>query len=128
MKTTNQITKTKKTIILGASNNPDRYAYQAASRLKDAAIEFIPVGIKKGEVLGEKIINSKEKFTDIDTITLYISPKNQDEWAEYILATKPKRIIFNPGTENPPLAEKAKQHGIEVMSACTLVLLSIGEY
>ena len=118
----------KKTIILGATPNTQRYAFEAAKRLNEEGIDFIPIGIKRGEVFGHKIINEKKIFQNIDTITLYIGPSKQEEWTEYILKTKPGRLIFNPGTENNLLAEKARKIGINVVFACTLVMLSIGSY
>ena len=118
----------KKTLILGASTNPARYAFLAAERLQGKNHEIVLVGIKNGEVFGKKIINNKEIQKDIDTITLYIGPQNQPEWYNYILQTQPKRIIFNPGTENPELLKLAHNQGIETLFACTLVMLSTGEY
>lgn len=118
----------KKTLILGATTNPTRYAYKAAERLTKHSHPIVPVGIKTGEVFGEEIIKSKDIQTDIDTITMYVGPKNQEEWYEYILETKPKRVLFNPGTENPILQHKLKEEGIAYEEACTLVLLNLGEY
>jgi predicted CoA-binding protein len=118
----------KKTLILGASTNPERYSYIAAHRLTEKQHDIVPVGIKKGEVAGKQIINNKTIQEGIDTITLYLSPENQVEWYDYILKTKPKRIIFNPGTENDDLIAKAKNNGIEPIEACTLVMLSVGNY
>lgn len=117
-----------KTLILGASTNPNRYAYLAAHDLKKYGYDFVPVGIKSGEVFGKEIINTKDIQQNIDTITLYIGPQNQPEWYNYIIETAPRRIIFNPGTENMDLAQLAKNQGIEVDFACTLVLLSVGSY
>ena len=118
----------KRTLILGATTNPSRYAYRAANDLTENGHEIIPVGIKKGSVFGEEIINTKELQPDIDTITLYIGVRHQSEWYDYILDTKPNRIIFNPGTENPELAQLAEHQGVEVEFACTLVMLSVGSY
>ena len=84
----------KKTLILGASTNPERYAYKAAHKLTTYGHPMVLVGIKKGVVLAHKIINTKEIFPDIDTITMYIGKRHQPEWYEYILETKPKRIIL----------------------------------
>jgi predicted CoA-binding protein len=69
-----------------------------------------------------------EIHKDVDTITLYVGPQHQSEYFDYIVKTKPKRIIFNPGTENQELEELAEKNGIETMDACTLVLLSTGQY
>lgn len=120
----------KKTVLLGASNNPDRVAYLAAHRLKENGIDFVPVSIKSGEVAGKKMLNLRELPTiqDVDTVTLYIGPKNMDEWMDYVISLKPKRIIFNPGTENPKLVEKAEKAGIASDFACTLTLLATGQY
>jgi predicted CoA-binding protein len=119
---------TKKTLILGASENPERYAYKAAHSLTAHKHPIINVGIKKGEVAGEMIHTDRPIFSDIDTITLYIGAKNQPEWYDYILQIKPKRIVFNPNTENPELKALAEKQGIETIEACTLVMLSIGNY
>ena len=120
----------KKTVVLGASPNPSRYAFTAAKMLHERDISFVPVGIKTGEVFGEPIQNLRKKpsLSGIHTVTLYIGPQHQEEWYGYILSLKPQRIIFNPGTENQELMNLAKNNGIEVTSACTLVLLSTGQY
>ena len=120
----------KRTVILGATPNPTRYAYLAAERLTRANEEFIPVGIKKGEVFGKPILDLRKKpeVKDVHTVTLYLNPTNQQEWEEYILSLNPKRIIFNPGTENPSLIRKAQESGIEADLACTLVMLGSGVY
>ena len=120
----------KKTAILGATTNPSRYAYFAAERLSKNGHFIVPVGIKKGEVFGSKILNLKEKpkIKEIHTVTMYIGPKNQEEWEEYILSLNPKRIIFNPGSETPSFASKAENQGIEVLNACTLVMLASDQY
>lgn len=120
----------KKTMVLGASPNPSRYAFTAANMLHERDIPFVPVGIKTGEILGNPIQNLREKpsFSGIHTVTLYIGPQHQKEWYTYILSLEPKRIIFNPGTENQELMSLAKNNGIDVISACTLVLLSTGQY
>ncbi|MGK6350319.1 CoA-binding protein [Parapedobacter sp. DT-150] len=118
----------KKTLIIGATNNPARYAYLAANRLTAAGHEIVNIGIKQGEVAGVPIRPMGAPLTDIDTITLYIGPQRQPAYYDYILQTKPKRIVFNPGTENPELEALAREHGIDTLQACTLVLLSTGQY
>lgn len=118
----------KKTIIIGATNNPGRYASLAANRLVAKGHEIINVGIKSGEVAGVPIEKAGVIHPDVDTITLYVGPQHQSEYFDYILKTKPQRIIFNPGTENSELEELAKDNGIETTEACTLVLLSTGQY
>ncbi|MCH6200469.1 CoA-binding protein [Aquiflexum sp. LQ15W] len=120
----------KKTVIIGASSNPSRYAYLAAEMFAERQMTFVPVGIKTGIVFGKEILSIKEKpeIKDIDTVTLYLGPQNQPEWYDYIISLKPKRIIFNPGTENYEFEKLAKQNGIDTWEACTLVLLSTGQY
>ncbi len=118
----------KKTIVLGATPNPDRYAYQATKKLKKYGHEVIPLGIRKGEIEGIKIENNTPQYEGVDTITLYLNPDLQKPYYDYILSLKPKRIIFNPGTENFELVRLAKEQGIETELACTLVMLSIGNY
>ena len=118
----------KKTLIIGATPNPDRYAYKAAHKLVQYGHPIVNVGVKKGEVANQPIETPSNIHSDIDTITLYVNPANQQELYQYILDTKPKRIIFNPGTENDQLVQKAREHGIETLEACTLVMLSIDQY
>lgn len=120
----------KITLLVGATTNPSRYAFMAAQMFEERGLEFIPIGIKKGQVLGKEILDLSEKpaLEGIHTITLYIGPSNQAEWIDYLIGLKPKRIIFNPGTENPVFYQKAKEAGIEVLPACNLVMLSTGQF
>jgi predicted CoA-binding protein len=118
----------KKTLILGATNNPSRYANLAADRLVAHGHPIVNVGIKSGQAGGVDIEKAGEVYTDIDTVTLYLGPENQPQYYDYILNSNPKRIIFNPGTENPELEELAEEKGIETLYACTLVMLSTGQY
>jgi len=118
----------KKTLIIGASPDPSRYAYKAAHMLTRFNHEIVNVGIKRGEVAGVEIEKPGAIHNDIDTITLYIGPALQAQYHDYILDTKPKRVIFNPGTENYELEKLLDVHGIEPVEACTLVLLSTGQY
>ena len=120
----------KKTMIIGASTNPSRYAYLAAEMLTSYGHEIVPVGIHSGEVFGKSILNiyQKPRVTEVDTVTLYIGSRHQPEWYDYILSLKPKRIIFNPGTENPEFESKAKKAGTEAIDGCTLVMLRTGQY
>lgn len=118
----------KPTVVIGASSNPERYSYMATVKLKKYGHKVYPIGIKAGNIEGEEILTNKPKPTDVDTVTMYLSAKNQKEWYDYILELKPKRIIFNPGAENVELVNLAKLQGVECLEACTLVLLSIGQY
>lgn len=118
----------KKTLVLGASENPGRYSNLAIRRLLAHRQPVVALGKKKG-VVEEVVIETEQKhFDDIDTVTLYLNPFNQREYYDYIFSLHPKRIIFNPGAENDELAELAVQKGIAAQEACTLVLLSTGQY
>lgn len=119
---------TKRTLVFGATPNPDRYAYKACRMLAEHGHEAIPVGIKKGEILGKSILNGTPAVDDVDTITLYVNPSIQEQHYNYFLSLKPKRIIFNPGTENQELAVICEQNKIEAVEACTLVMLSTGQF
>lgn len=122
--------KKDKTLIVGATPNPTRYAFTAADFLQRSGKPFIPLSIKRGHVLGEEILDLRQKPTleDIHTITLYLNANHQKEWEEYLLSLEPKRIIFNPGAENLRLAQKAQNEGIETLNACTLVMINSGQY
>ncbi len=118
----------KKTLVLGASLNPSRYSNLAINRLVSHDHTVEAVGLKKGVVAGVDISNEKEDFENIDTVTLYLNPKRQVEYYDYIISLKPKRVIFNPGTENPEFYEMLRKNNIETEVACTLVLLSTNQY
>ncbi|MFN0037455.1 MAG: CoA-binding protein [Saprospiraceae bacterium] len=118
----------KKTLVLGATPNPERYAYLATMRLAQHGHEAVPVGIRKGEIEGIKIREGKPQVEGVDTVTLYLGAARQPEYYDYIFSLQPRRIIFNPGTENPELAQLAQERGIETVEGCTLVMLSIGAY
>lgn len=118
----------KKTLVLGATPNPARYAYLAVKKLQAYDHEVIPVGIRKGDIEGIPIQNGRPEISDVDTITLYLNPDHQRDYYDYIFSLHPKRLIFNPGTENPELMRLAREKGVEVEVACTLVMLSVGVY
>jgi uncharacterized protein len=116
-----------KTLVIGASANPARYSFLAVQKSAHQH-PVIALGLKKG-LIGNTVIETERKnFDDIDTITLYINPLHQKEYYDYILTLQPRRIIFNPGTENDELFSLAQHKGIHAMEACTLVLLSTGQY
>lgn len=118
----------KKTLVLGASANPSRYSYLAMNRLKAHRHPVVAVGRREAEVEGISISKSPVMENNVDTVTLYLNPTHQQEYYDYILNLKPRRIIFNPGTENPELMKLAKEKGIEPVIACTLVMLATGQY
>lgn len=118
----------KKTLVLGASENPQRYSYLAVQKLLSRAHPVVAIGKQKGKVHGIEISTEKKTEDGIDTVTLYLNPQNQKNYYDYILSLNPKRIIFNPGTENSELERMAKQKGIKTEEACTLVMLATGQY
>lgn len=116
------------TLVIGASTNPQRYSYIAAGMLRQYGHAVQLLGLREGVAHNLPIETDKTPRTGIDTITLYVGPQNQETWWSTILDTRPRRLILNPGTENPTLAAAAVAAGIEVEEACTLVLLSSGQY
>lgn len=118
----------KKTLVLGASENVERYSNRCIKKLKQYNHTVVALGRRQGEVEGIKIETGKPDLKNIDTITLYLNEKNQEEYVDYILSLNPKRIIFNPGAENEKLFSIGEKQGIECIEACTLVMLSTGQY
>jgi predicted CoA-binding protein len=118
----------KKTLVIGASVNPARYSNLAINRLRNNQHPVLAIGRKKGMVAGVEIETVKKEFKDIDTVTLYLNPTHQKEYYSYIISLHPRRIIINPGAETDELAELAGKNGIKPVEACTLVLLSTGQY
>lgn len=118
----------KKTIVIGASDNVERYSYKATIALQKHKHEVFPIGIRSGKINDLSIITDKPMIENVDTITLYVGPQNQNAWKEYIFNIHPKRVIFNPGTENLEFQKALESKGIEPVEACTLVMLSIGNY
>jgi uncharacterized protein len=116
------------TLVLGASDKPARYSYLAILKLRSKGHEVIAIGKKKTRLADVEITTEKTPLGPIDTVTLYLRPEHQREYYGYILSLHPKRIIFNPGTENDELVALAKANGIEPVEACTLVLLSTNQY
>ncbi len=117
-----------KTLVIGASPKPERYSNKALNMLNANGIETEALGIRETTYQHGNIDAGFPNYEDIDTITLYLAPKRQEQYYDYILSLKPRRVIFNPGTENPELFELLDQAGIEYEMACTLVLLSTGQY
>ncbi|MEB8347421.1 CoA-binding protein [Flavobacteriaceae bacterium KMM 6898] len=118
----------KKTLVFGASLKPDRYSYVAVKRLVANEIETEAFGLKEGYIDTVQVKTTLEHMRDIHTLTLYIGPQRQAAYYDSFLALSPKRVIFNPGTENPELYDILEKQGILVEVACTLVLLGTGQY
>ncbi len=123
-----KIMKNKKTLVIGASTNPERYSYRAVNMLVGKGHSVLAIGQKAGEVAGIKIQTKAIPVKNIDTITLYLNPVRQRDYYNYIIEAKPKRVVFNPGTENPELYQLLELNDIEVEVACTLVLLATNQY
>jgi uncharacterized protein len=120
--------QTKKTLVLGASDNPSRYSFLAVNRLREKGHPVVAIGKKSVKVADVDVDTVKKDTQGIDTVTLYLNPNNQREYYDYILSIHPRRLIFNPGAENSELAALARAKGIEPVEACTLVLLSTGQF
>lgn len=118
----------KKTLVLGASDNPSRYSYLAIRRLRSHGHPVVAIGRRNTKVEDVLIGTAAEPFEEVDTVTLYLNPQHQQEYYDYILSLQPRRIIFNPGAENDDLAALAREKDIQTMEACTLVLLSTNQY
>ena len=118
----------KKTLVLGASLNPGRYSNLAINRLVNYGHDVEAVALRKGSVAGVEISTEKKVFENVGTVTLYLNPQRQVEYYDYIISLKPKRVIFNPGTENPEFYEILQKNNIETEVACTLILLGKNQY
>jgi predicted CoA-binding protein len=118
----------KLTVVLGASPDRSRYSNLAVNRLSQRGHEVVPVGIRTGDIAGIEIVKGMPPLEGVDTVTLYLNAERQKQYYDYIFSLHPARLIFNPGAENPELSKLAEEKGIEALEACTLVLLSTGQY
>lgn len=118
----------KKTLVMGASTNPGRYAYKAIKMLQRYGHPVVAVGKIKENLDGVAIEKEHVQFEDVDTVTLYLNPMNQKQYYDYIIGLKPERVVFNPGTENPEFYTMLKDNNIDIEVGCTLVMLSVGQY
>ena len=116
------------TLVLGASLNEDRYSNRVVKKLKENKQEVVAFGLKEGAIAGVTIDVEKKDYKNIDTVTLYLNPKRQEAYFEYIIALKPRRVLFNPGTENSEFVQLLLENNIESDIACTLVLLATNQY
>lgn len=114
----------KKTLIIGASENPERYSYKAAERLLAHGHDIYMLGNRAGTLFEHEITTDKVAYDDVDSVTMYVGVKHQPDYYDYIISLKPRRVIFNPGTENPEFFEMLDKAGIQHEQACTLVLLA----
>jgi uncharacterized protein len=119
---------TKKTLVLGASANPARYSFLAINKLRAYHHPVVAVGLKESLIGDVPVQLDTALIPDLDTVTLYLNPRNQKGYYDYIISQHPRRVIFNPGAENPEFEKMLTDNGIKVMEACTLVLLGTGQY
>lgn len=118
----------KKTVVIGASTNPDRYAYKAIEKLRSQGHPVHGVALKPGKVGDVEFDTGKPDYEGVDTVTLYVGPRHQRDYYDYVVSLGPRRVLFNPGTENPEFKEFLREKGIEPVEACTLVLLGTNQY
>ena len=118
----------KKTMVLGATENPTRYSFLAVEKLRRYGHPVIAIGKQEGKIGETSIITGHPDEKEVDTVTLYLNPQLQKQYYDYILSVHPKRVIFNPGTENKEFSDLVKDNGIEPLEACTLVLLGTNQY
>lgn len=117
-----------KTLVIGASTNSERYSYKAIESLLRHGHEVVAIGLRNEELMGVVIHKDLVDFKDVDTVTLYLNPQRQEAYYDYIVKLKPRRVIFNPGTENTPFYKILKENNIESEVACTLVLLATEQF
>ena len=120
--------KSKKTLVLGASANPARYSYLAINKLREHKHPVVAIGKTTAIVADIPVQSETSPIPDLDTVTMYLNPVNQKNYYDYILEQHPKRVIFNPGAENPEFEKMLAEKGIQTVEACTLVLLATGQY
>ncbi len=124
----NEFTMNKPTLVIGASTNPDRYSYMAIRSLLIHHYKVFALGLREGNAHGVTISRPFPEIRDVHTVTIYVGKKNQPFYYDYILSLNPKRAIFNPGSENAEFEVMLEEKGIEVLHACTLVMLAQGSY
>jgi hypothetical protein len=118
----------KKTVVIGASPDEQRYSHRAVISLERKGHEVVAVGLHQGNI-GELSIHTELiPIAGVDTVTMYVHPRHQGYWKDYVHALKPRRVIFNPGAENPEFAEQLEEDGIDCQESCTLVMLSVGTF
>ncbi len=118
----------KKTVVIGASPDPHRYSHRAVAALKSKGHDVVAVGLHEGKIDGLTIHKDFVPLDRVDTVTVYVHPRNQEYWKDYIISLHPDRVIFNPGAENPALAKALRAEGIDSQESCTLVMLTVGTF
>jgi len=117
-----------KTLVIGASENAERYSNKAVRMLREYGHPVVAIGLREGSIEDVAIVTGKPALEEIDTVTLYVGPARQDDLIDYVVGLQPRRVIFNPGTENAVFQGKLGESGIEAIEACTLVMLRTGQW
>ncbi len=117
-----------KTLVLGATDNPDRYSCKAVKALLRNDYEVVPVGLRAGTIKETEILTGMPQVENVDTVLIYMGIKKQKDYYEYIQNLKPRRVVFNPGAENPELQDLLKDQGIEIVKDCALIMINTDAY
>lgn len=117
-----------KTLVLGASPKPQRFSYKAVKSLNRHHHEVLALGFREGHIDEHPILCGKPELDDIHTVSLYLGEARQAEYEDYIISLRPRRVIFNPGTNNPAFMGRLNNEGIEVVDECMLVMLTRGTF
>ena len=120
--------KLSKMLVLGAAENPDRYSCKAVKSLDRNGYEVVAVGFRSGFIKDIEILAGMPEISDVDTVLLYIGTKKQQEYYDYLVSLNPRRVIFNPGAENPELQDILKEKGIDVVKDCALIMINTGTF
>jgi len=115
-------------VVLGASDNPERYSYKAVTRLVRYQYNVVAVGKRKGYIGEIPIVTGHPPIKDVHSVLMYIGPGNQSEIVDYVISLRPRRVIFNPGTESPELEELLESYNIKIVHDCSLVMLAMGRF
>jgi len=115
-------------VVLGASPNPDRFSYKAVKRLTSNHYQVVAIGKRKGMIGDVPIINGQPEIKDVHSVLMYLAPYHQGEIFEYVVSLRPKRVIFNPGTESPEFEEWLESYNIEIVRDCSLVMMATGRF
>lgn len=118
----------KKTLVLGGSANPERYSYLAINKLREHHHPVLAIGKRPAQVADITVLQEMKPIEELDTVSVYLNRDNQKNYYDYVLAQHPHRVIFNPGAENPEFEKILNDQGVEVLEACTLVLLATGQF
>ena len=118
----------KRTLVIGASENPHRFSNKAIKALLEKEVDVLALGKRKGQIGNVTISTQISEEEKIDTVSLYINPSHQKVYEEFLFDLAPRRVIFNPGTENPELKTKLSSNGIQALDACTLIMLASNQY